>query len=143
MRLASLIIAAAALLAAACGASSPPHAAEPPAAPEPRFVEAGRPDLLSDWGQLAAGGGALVLGDGVTPYDLNTALFSDYALKLRTVWTPEGAAPAAYDAREAFEFPVGTVITKTFYYPRAGDGPDQVGAGGGDMRYGTAYAGSA
>jgi hypothetical protein len=43
---------------------------------------------LSDWGQLAVGGGALVLGEGVTPYALNTALFTDYAHKLRTVWIP-------------------------------------------------------
>lgn len=74
------------------------------------------PEHLSDWGMIAAKDGALRLGDGVTPYDLATPLFSDYALKLRTVWTPDGA-PAVYNADEAFDFPVGTVITKTFYYP--------------------------
>ena len=143
MRLTSLVLSAAALLLAACGASgeSPGDsggsvAAGPaPGAPAPRFIAAGRPDLLSDWGQLAAGGGALVLGEGVTPYDLNTALFSDYALKLRTVWTPDGAAPAAYDPREAFEFPVGTVITKTFYYPRAGGDFARVGGDGVSMQH--------
>jgi len=49
------------------------------------------------------------------PYDLNTPLFSDYATKRRVVWLPKGTA-ARYDAREAFEFPVGAVIAKTFSY---------------------------
>lgn len=65
---------------------------------------------------LAVNNGALHLGVNVTPYDLATPLFSDYALKLRTVWMPEGAA-ATYNDKAAFDFPVGTVITKTFYYP--------------------------
>ncbi len=62
--------------------------------------------------------GVLTLSEGVTPYDLATPLFSDYALKLRTVWTP-GGAPARYDPDDAFGFPVGTVVTKTFFYPMA------------------------
>ncbi len=82
----------------------------------PSFHADENPERLSDWGMIAAKDGALHLSDGVTPYDLATPLFSDYALKLRTVWTPEGA-PAAYHANDAFDFPVGTVITKTFYYP--------------------------
>lgn len=77
----------------------------------------GRPELLSEWGQLVADGGQLQLGDGVTPYSLNTALFSDYAHKLRTVWLPDGSEPAVYDSTDVFDFPVGTVFTKTFYYP--------------------------
>ncbi len=64
-----------------------------------------------------ADGGELALNTGVIPYDLNTPLFSDYAHKLRTIWMPPGMA-AIYDANATFEFPVGTVITKTFYYPR-------------------------
>jgi uncharacterized repeat protein (TIGR03806 family) len=82
----------------------------------PTFHAEENPEALSDWGMIAAKDGALQLGNGVTPYDLATPLFSDYALKLRTVWTPDGA-PAQYDAKEAFDFPVGTVVTKTFYYP--------------------------
>lgn len=82
----------------------------------PTFHANENPERLSAWGMIAAKDGALRLSDGVTPYDLATPLFSDYALKLRTVWTPDGA-PAQYDADEAFDFPVGTVVTKTFYYP--------------------------
>jgi hypothetical protein len=50
------------------------------------------------------------------PYDLNSALFSDYAAKYRFVKLPPGTS-AAYHETEAFEFPVGTVIAKTFAYP--------------------------
>lgn len=50
--------------------------------------------------------------DGVK-YDLNTPLFTDYAKKHRFVFIPEGAQ-AAYRSTEAFDFPVGTIIAKTF-----------------------------
>jgi uncharacterized repeat protein (TIGR03806 family) len=76
----------------------------------------GRPPRLSDWHVVYADGANLVLNSGVVPYDLNTPLFSDYAHKLRTVWMPRGAA-ARYEANASFDFPVGTIISKTFYYP--------------------------
>lgn len=57
-----------------------------------------------------------VPNDGLVPYDLNTPLFTDYAAKHRFVWMPEGTS-AAYDAENAFSFPVGTVLVKTFSYP--------------------------
>ncbi|MAW80876.1 MAG: hypothetical protein CMI63_11610 [Parvularcula sp.] len=101
------VLVAAAFLVSAC--SQQPETA-------PTFHADDNPERLSDWGMIAATDGALKLSDGVTPYDLATPLFSDYALKLRTVWTPDGK-PAIYNADEAFDFPVGTVITKTFYYP--------------------------
>ena len=82
----------------------------------PTFHADKNPEHLSDWGMITAKDDALTLGKGVTPYDLATPLFSDYALKMRTVWTPENA-PAMYNENDAFDFPVGTVITKTFYYP--------------------------
>src|SRR6185369_9158351 len=37
--------------------------------------------------------------------------------KLRTVWMPAGRA-ARYSPDRAFDFPVGTILSKTFYYPR-------------------------
>ncbi|MDP3898051.1 MAG: SO2930 family diheme c-type cytochrome [Mesorhizobium sp.] len=54
--------------------------------------------------------------DGVVPFALNTPLFSDYALKFRFVHVPAGQA-ASYDDAEAFEFPVGTALIKTFAFP--------------------------
>lgn len=83
------------------------------------FFAAGRPERLSDWHVLFLDADRLALNEGVVPYDLNTPLFSDYAHKLRTLWMPAGRS-ARYSATDTFDFPVGTVISKTFYYPRAG-----------------------
>ncbi|MHA8064961.1 SO2930 family diheme c-type cytochrome [Aquirufa aurantiipilula] len=55
--------------------------------------------------------------DGVIPYQLNSPLFSDYASKLRFVKLPEGTK-VAYNADSVFQFPIGTAIIKTFYYPK-------------------------
>jgi parallel beta-helix repeat protein len=51
-------------------------------------------------------------GNGIG-YDLNTPLFTDYANKYRFVFVPEGAR-AAYRSQDVFDFPVGTIISKTF-----------------------------
>ncbi len=99
-----------ALLLAACS--------EPP--PTPTFHAEGNPQTLAEWGVMRAKNGVLELSEGATPYDLATPLFSDYALKLRTISLPEGAS-AAYDPEEAFDLPVGTIISKTFYYETAGE----------------------
>ena len=48
-------------------------------------------------------------------YTLNTALFSDYTKKLRTLYIPPGT-PAEYQSYESFDFPVGTIVSKTFYF---------------------------
>jgi uncharacterized repeat protein (TIGR03806 family) len=53
---------------------------------------------------------------GIIPYSLNTPLFSDNAEKLRFVKIPNGQA-IQYNATEVLDFPVGTVIIKTFYFP--------------------------
>ncbi|MBY0422536.1 MAG: hypothetical protein K2Q06_09540, partial [Parvularculaceae bacterium] len=45
----------------------------------------------------------------------------DDALKLRTVTLPKGV-PARYVADDVFDFPVGTIVTKTFYYETGADG---------------------
>lgn len=86
----------------------------------PIFHAEGNPSLLSEWNLLTVDKQKLELADRVVPYDLNAALFTDYAHKLRTVWVPEGTA-ADYQEAATFDFPVGTIISKTFYYPRAAD----------------------
>jgi uncharacterized repeat protein (TIGR03806 family) len=57
------------------------------------------------------------------PFSLNTKLFSDYAVKYRTLFMPAGSSASYRDAaggaaQERYnltlEFPVGTVISKTF-----------------------------
>lgn len=79
------------------------------------------PAALSAWGIVYRDGDALAVNPAATPYELNTPLFSDYAHKLRTVWMPPGSR-AGYRDDGPFEFPVGTIISKTFFYPSAGDG---------------------
>lgn len=96
-----------------------------PNEPEPH------PQRLSDWQLMAISGqpgeaGRLVLADDVVPYELATPLFSDYAQKLRAIRFPD--APARYREVEPLEFPPGTVISKTFYYPRNPDGTLQLTA---------------
>ena len=96
-------------LLAACSQSPRPvtvHAADAP------------PARLSDWGVVFADGRSFTLNEGVIPYDLNTPLFTDYALKLRTVWMPPGET-AGYTTDGALDFPVGTIISKTFHYERS------------------------
>ncbi|WP_076536927.1 parallel beta-helix domain-containing protein [Shewanella sp. UCD-KL21] len=53
---------------------------------------------------------------GGLPYDLNTPLFTDHASKYRFVYLPDGTI-ADYSENESFDFPVGTVISKTFSLP--------------------------
>jgi uncharacterized repeat protein (TIGR03806 family) len=89
--------------------------------PAVAFHADGQPAKLSDWHIVEARDGKLELNTGVVPYGLNTHLFTDYVHKLRTIWMPKGTT-AKYTKDGPFDFPVGTVVSKTFYYPRAGDG---------------------
>ena len=82
------------------------------------------PERLSEWGVVFANGSRFTLNDRVVPYELNTPLFSDYALKLRTVWLPAGSR-ARYDATRELEFPIGTIISKTFHYQKADNWGDE------------------
>jgi uncharacterized repeat protein (TIGR03806 family) len=63
------------------------------------------------------GAGGVVPSSGVLAYELNTPLFSDYALKARTIWIPPGTA-ATYDAWAPLDLPVGSIVTKTFSFAR-------------------------
>lgn len=91
----------------------------------PHYFAEGKPEKLSDWHLVEARGGKLAPTAGVLPYDLATPLFSDYAHKFRTVWMPAGTS-AKYDAQGPFDFPVGTVLTKTFFYPKSDGGAKSV-----------------
>ncbi|MBO0934018.1 SO2930 family diheme c-type cytochrome [Fibrella aquatilis] len=74
------------------------------------------PDRLSAYGFFAGNIADQRPAEGVVPYRLNTPLFSDYAEKLRFVKLPAGQV-ARYNATEVMDFPVGTTIIKTFYFP--------------------------
>ena len=52
---------------------------------------------------------------GIVPYDLNTALFSNYAEKLRFIKLPAGTK-ATFNDTAVFSMPIGTILIKNFYY---------------------------
>ncbi len=61
--------------------------------------------------------------NGIVLYELNTPLFSNYAAKKRFVYLPNG--PATYNDDNVFEFPVGSVIIKNFYFDNDIRNPEQ------------------
>ncbi|MBX7165331.1 MAG: hypothetical protein K1X74_03190 [Pirellulales bacterium] len=93
-----------------CARPEKPLAEAPPSAPaEP-------PKQLSAFSLFVGDPVEQVPAEGVIPYELNSPLFTDYALKFRFVKLPPGTK-AKYDEKDVFNFPVGTVIAKTFAYP--------------------------
>lgn len=79
------------------------------------FHASDNPEALSDWGLFTVQDGRMIPHPGMVTYELASPLFSDYAQKWRTVWMPRGVH-ATYRRDTAFDFPVGTIVTKTFYY---------------------------
>ncbi len=75
------------------------------------------PDDLAEWGIVQRQGEHLVWSKQVEVYDLNTPLFTDYAHKLRTLYIPEGKK-SELNENGTLSYPVGTIFSKTFYYPR-------------------------
>ena len=55
--------------------------------------------------------------DGIIAYDINAPLFADYAAKHRFLYLPPGTK-VSYHPEGPFDFPVGTVLIKTFSHPR-------------------------
>lgn len=91
----------------------------PGAAPTPRdatlttlLAETPAPKL-SDYGLFGPLGQPAA---SLTPYALNTPLFSDYAEKQRFLYLPPGSH-ARYQSAGVLDFPVGAALVKTFAYP--------------------------
>jgi len=98
----------------ACGGSSNNTTPPPPQSCSPQApTSAVAPPSLADWCQVSIQNGDVALKSGVLPYDLTTPLFSDNALKRRTMWLPPGTS-ASYASDDVFSFPDGTVFTKSF-----------------------------
>ncbi len=72
---------------------------------------------LSSYGFFQVEGGKLVPNDGVVAYTLSTPLFSDYAAKHRHIWLPAGTS-ADWVTGTTFKLPQGSVVAKTFTFPR-------------------------
>ena len=105
MKIGSILIALALLSAAL-----PAHAVSSDA-----ILAAKPPKLLSAFG-FFTDAAKQQPAEGVIPYHLATPLFSDFAEKYRFVHVPDGK-PATYSQDEAFEFPIGTALIKTFAFP--------------------------
>lgn len=72
------------------------------------------PALLSDYGFFTNATGQQP-ADGVTPYRLNTPLWSDGAEKLRFVYIPPGQQAKA-NGEGLLDLPVGSALIKTFKF---------------------------
>jgi uncharacterized repeat protein (TIGR03806 family) len=55
-------------------------------------------------------------GYKVIPYAPASGLFTDYALKKRFIWMPQGVKANYVADDKTLDFPVGTVLIKSFYY---------------------------
>lgn len=75
------------------------------------------PEQLADYGVLKREGNTLSVAGNTVVYQLAAPLFTDYALKFRTITLP-AKAKVGYQADEVWELPIGTVISKTFFYAR-------------------------
>lgn len=53
---------------------------------------------------------------GVLPFQPASQLFTDYALKKRFVWMPDGVSASYVADNKVINFPNGTVLIKNFYY---------------------------
>tara|TARA_B100000965_G_scaffold283856_1_gene241780 strand:+ start:1041 stop:2078 length:1038 start_codon:yes stop_codon:yes gene_type:complete len=73
------------------------------------------PDKLSDF-RFFKDASAQVPHDKVIPYELISTLFSDYSYKQRWVYVPN-EKKAEYQEDWVFDFPTGSALIKTFYYP--------------------------
>jgi len=71
--------------------------------------------MLADY-HLFTDDGAEHPNAGLTPYALNTPLFSDYAEKSRFLYLPPGKT-ARYRPTGPLDLPVGATLIKTFAYP--------------------------
>ncbi len=102
-----LLAAAAALVGSATG--------EAPPGVDDRAISAALPPQALSAYRFFRDAGGREPNAGVTPYDLNTALYSDGALKFRYLYLPPHAE-AGYRDEGVFELPVGAVLIKTFAF---------------------------
>lgn len=103
------------IFAAALGLFATAAARDAPAPVSQAAIAAARPPTQLSAYRFFRDAAAREPNTGVTPYDLNTPLWSDGALKFRYVYMPPGAQ-ARYNSETVFEFPVGAVLIKTFAF---------------------------
>jgi len=74
------------------------------------------PSRLSDW-NLFSNIRDQVPQEGVIPFEVTSALFTDYALKHRFVTLTDGGQINYFPDTTRWQSPVGTIYVKTFAYP--------------------------
>ena len=79
---------------------------------------AGKCPTLSGYGLFTGNGATQDPKPGVYRYDVIAALFADDAGKHRFIQLPSSGAKARYSDRDPWELPVGSIVVKTFFYPR-------------------------
>ncbi len=79
------------------------------------YLDETYPEKLSEWRLFTTASPRLTPNQNVIPYEVRTALFSNYAQKLRTLWMPPGTKVAARPDG-TIDFPVGTIFSKTFSF---------------------------
>ena len=73
-------------------------------------------EKISDYNIYSGNPHDLITTENFLTYEIITPLFSDYAFKHRSIYIPKGKK-IKYNDKNVFEFPLGTIISKTFYYP--------------------------
>ncbi|WP_394822169.1 SO2930 family diheme c-type cytochrome [Pendulispora albinea] len=98
-----------------CSSSSDPPSG-PPAGGDGSYVI--QPyETLEEYGLVRIQDGAIVMAKESVHYDLNTPLFSDYAVKERSIYLPRGTS-MTYRDDGIFDFPPGAILTKSFGFPK-------------------------
>lgn len=113
----------ASLAALLCLGAAPEPAIRPAAVSLKTLLATAPAPRLADYG-LFTDAGARHANAGLTPYTLNTPLFSDYAEKHRFLYLPPGTK-ARYRATGPLDLPVGATLVKTFAYPADFRRPDE------------------
>lgn len=108
-----LLLSALAALSPGCDSGETQPDPDPPVQVTP--AEFGSPyDTLSEW-HLFSDAAQQSPAERVVPYDVIAPLFSDYTSKWRFLHVPKDAV-IGYLADDVWDFPVGTILVKTFAY---------------------------
>lgn len=83
--------------------------------PQPIFHLTENPGRLSEWNLFDNSGDSFTPVPAAMVFSPINPLFTDYAQKLRTMWLPAGSFAKWQDGE--INYPVGTILSKTFYYP--------------------------
>lgn len=82
---------------------------------EPVFHATGKPARLSEWNLFDNVNAVLTPAPATLVFKPANPLFTDYAQKLRSMWLPANSEAQWQDGE--ISFPLGTILSKTFYYP--------------------------